>query len=73
MKLLWNCTIKFEISNIFSWWLTKVQLSISDTAQLTVLVHGVNESFKITKEILNLIIFKSAKKEQDIYNVVEFF
>lgn len=44
---------------------------ISDTAQIVVFVRGENESFKITKEMLNLISLKGSTKGEDIYHAVD--
>lgn len=44
---------------------------ISDSAQLVVFVRGVNESFEVTEEMLNLISLKGTTTGKDIFHAVE--
>lgn len=44
---------------------------ISDSAQLVVFLRGVNESFQVTEEMLNLISFKGTTTGIDIFHAIE--
>jgi len=44
---------------------------ISDTAQLVILVRGVNESFQIIEEMLKSISVKGTTKGEDIFHAIE--
>jgi len=44
---------------------------ISDSAQLVVFIRGVNESFQVTEEMLNLISLKGTTTGEDIFNAIE--
>lgn len=44
---------------------------ISDSAQLVVFLRGVNESFQVTEEMLNLISLKGTTTGKDIFHAVE--
>lgn len=44
---------------------------ISDTSQLAVYIRGVNESFQITQELLNLLSLKDTTKGEDIFQAIK--
>ena len=44
---------------------------IYDTTQLAILIRGINESFQVTQELLNLVSLKDTTKGEDVFLVIK--
>lgn len=44
---------------------------ISDTSQLVIFIRGVNDSFQVTEEMLNLLHLKDTTRREDVFQAIE--
>ena len=65
-------TLRDQINQFKAYSLTfDESTDISDTSQLVIFIRGVNDSFQVTEEMLNLLNLKDTTREEDIFQAVE--